>query len=382
MPLVNHTPCPALAFEGVDPLEQRYHVLVLRQTLTWGTDGQLRLADAQLPLCEQDELIAAPNGAALTLQESDLCHFKPRVDVIVNATAHAPGGRRVPEFSVRLLVRRADVAAPMLDKRLQVHGPRWFVRQDKLLSTAPRWMLNEALPFRALSLTLAEAWGGQWLDHEGRLQACAVNPPGCGWFDAAALRTPLPRQFAAPRVEDPRLPVSANWLENKSSAELAGLGVRPKSHPARMALAGTADEAFAGSDAALPRNFDFAVWNAAWPDQQLEALRGDEWIGLVNLCSPDTAAATVGVSGDTLLGLALPGTLPFLLVRWVDGRIGELALRLDTLIIEPEHRRVGAVWRAVLPLVPAVRAFELRELDAATTRAARGSVDNDEPAGG
>ena len=43
------TPFPALAFEGIDQHEQSFHVLALRQTLTWDESGQLDYADEQAP---------------------------------------------------------------------------------------------------------------------------------------------------------------------------------------------------------------------------------------------------------------------------------------------------------------------------------------------
>ena len=49
-----------------------------------------------------------------------------------------------------------------------------------------------------------------------------------------------------------------------------------------------------------------------------------------------------------------------MLVRYDNGAIGELAARLDTLLIEPEQRRIACVWRATVAQQPAVRALEAR----------------------
>jgi hypothetical protein len=381
MALVNHTPYPALAFQGVDPLGQSFHVLVARQTLTWGDDGALAPAEDQRPLCEQDEF-AQVDGRSVPVQESDLCHYKPRADVLVNATAHAPGHRPVSAFEVRLVVRRPHSEALLLDKRLRVLGPRQF-RQRSVLGrlSGPQWQLTPPAPFTTLPLTLAAAWGGAFVDAQGVPHALAANPCGTGWHDPGAARSDIDGARAAPRIELTSHPVLAEMAQGGlHAAGVAGMGLRPKTHPERAALAGTVDEDFARSVKPLPQDFDFAFWNAAWPDQQLGELVGDEWIGLVNLCAPDTVAARTSLSGDTLLGLSLPGRVPFALVRWQDGRMGELPLQLDTLIVEPEVHRVSCVWRAVLPLTPAVRVLELRELDADRLRAARQPVP--EPAGG
>lgn len=53
METVNHTPFPAQAFEAVDQHAQRYHVAVLRQTLSFAS-GKLEYADRQAPLCDTD----------------------------------------------------------------------------------------------------------------------------------------------------------------------------------------------------------------------------------------------------------------------------------------------------------------------------------------
>jgi hypothetical protein len=98
MEFVNHTRFPALAFEGTDPHSQHFHVMVLRQTLTWDEHITLGYADRQQPLCEADQFLGATNRSVVR-QESDLCHYKPRCDVIVNAVAHAPRGRPAQRFT-------------------------------------------------------------------------------------------------------------------------------------------------------------------------------------------------------------------------------------------------------------------------------------------
>ena len=73
----NHTPFPALAFAGIDQLEQEFHVVVLRQTFTWNDQGILSYVEEQDPLCEEDNHFDDDLTASVR-QESDLCHYKPR----------------------------------------------------------------------------------------------------------------------------------------------------------------------------------------------------------------------------------------------------------------------------------------------------------------
>jgi len=53
MNFLNHTPFPALAFQGRTPEDEEFHVVVLRQTLTLA-QGTLVFAEEQTPICEED----------------------------------------------------------------------------------------------------------------------------------------------------------------------------------------------------------------------------------------------------------------------------------------------------------------------------------------
>ncbi len=451
----NHTPFPALAFAGIDPLEQPFHVVVLRQTLSWNDRGELRYTDQQLPLCEEDSYFDDDPRASVR-EESDLCHYKPKCDVIVNAYAHVPGGEPWPGFQVRLRVTQADEPAVLppppqglnplqsptiaqrqawenaceqastrrksgkilIDKQLAVTGARALVRRAwpmrwlgglfKLatlgLAHTYGWRLTAPEPVSRLPLRNELAFGGECRidrieqaarrvakrhrltpeqqaehpdaeappeQHALAHQAFAPNPIGRGWSRDWFLKAKRIKHIPAPQIEHTDRPVTARHFrqarhgkltEQEGAGLVAGLGIRPKPHPERAKLVGTIDQAFIESEAWLPEDFDFAIWNAAWPDQQTDYLIGDELIELTNLCAPDAPGAQQDQLGNTLLKLQLPGDLPFVLVRYEAGQIGELSARLDTLIIEPEQRRLSCVWRATLDVEPEVRVLEARLL--------------------
>jgi len=451
----NHTPFPALAYAGIDQNEQEFHVVVLRQTLTWNERGELRYVEEQEPLCEEDCGFGDDFPGSVR-QESDLCHYKPRCDVIVNAFAHAPGDGPQSQFQVGLGLTRPDEAASppsppqglnplqgpsiaerhaweaaceraratrkpgrrLIDKQLVVTGPRAFLRRSwpvrwlggllKLatlgLLPSNGWRLGAPEPIVTLPLRNELAFGGQcrigvaekaarrvskrhWLSPEQQAthpdaelpperralahEAFAPNPAGRGWAREWYLKARRLRRLPAPQIEYPGRPVTERHLrrarrdkldEGEGGELVAGLGIRPKGHPDRARLAGTIDQAFIDSEAWLPEDFDFAVWNAAWPDQQTDHLQGDEVIELTNLCAPGAPGAQRDRRGNTRLRLTLPGDLPFLLVRYQEGQIGELAAHLDTLLIEPEERRLSCVWRATLAREPEVRVLEARLL--------------------
>jgi hypothetical protein len=460
MEFVNHTPFPALAFEGIDQHDQRFHAVALRQTLTWNDAGDLAFADDQQPLCQADEFFGEVQKSSVR-QESDLCGYKPRCDVIVNATAYPPqcADGSVPErFEIRLSVLRpgAPVKIPaqpyglnplmpasdeamrnwqaevervkdagtygerLIDKVLAVTGERRFVKPNGWSRAAaalltigtlgivrlPSWRVTRPNPAQPVPIRLERAFGGECRIDAGHRAADKVpqkyrltpeqgeahpdaarppvahdaypfNPVGQGyardWFLASGGVLSIP----APQIEYPTRPIGLDEFNNARRGKLdggehlvAGLGVRPKGHPARAKLVGTIDPAFIESSAALPKDFDFSVWNAAWPDQQVDELRGDECIRLVNLCPPDTPGVERDREGNAVLTLTLPGHLPFLLVRFENGAIGELAARLDTLLIDLDRREVSCVWRATLSKQPLVRVLEARMLVHDNERAA------------
>ena len=413
MQFINHTPFPALAFAGVDQRGQAFHVVALRQTLTWNETGKLVFADQQEPLCESDEFFGEDLQGSVR-QESDLCPYKPRCDVIVNASAHPPharNGKPQSRFAVRLEVRRS-ASECLIDKTLTVTGARSFVRRPGLLRLSaalvklgtlgmvgpPSWRLTTPGSVQTVPVRLEQAFGGQCrieadspvagkvpkkyrvAPEQGTARpdaggtpmahdAFAANPAGRGFARDWYLDAIGADRVPAPQIEYPQHPVTSSHFIKACGGKLdaeaplvAGLGVRPKGYPERAKLVGTVDEHFIHSPAALPEDFDFGVWNAAWPDQQTDALRGDEIIELTNLCAPDTPAASPDALGNHVLRLALPGHLPFVLVRFENGSIGELAARLDTVLLDPEQNRLTCVWRATMAPRPQVRALEARML--------------------
>lgn len=391
MEFTNYTPFPALAFQGIDQGEQKFHVLVLRQTLSFA-NGPLAYVDEQAPLCAEDEFFGEANTSSVR-QESDLCHYKPKCDVLVNATAVAPGAQPVPRFAVRLKVSDPQ-GQRVLEKTLTVTGARAWEKSPT------GWKLNAPEPLSSLPLRYEYAYGGQCrvnaddphsahvpkafrLTPEQQAQhpeqanpplahtVCESNLLGQGysepWYRDALKLT----RIAAPQIEaldDPIREIDKPYAPQ-------GLGVRHKGNPARRKLGGTIDAAFIESDRWLPEDFDFAVWNAAPEDQQCDFLQGDETLELINLCPPNTPGALRDTAGNTILRLALPGDLPFVLVNYPDGRVGELSAHLDTLIIDTERKEVSCVWRATVGCEPEIAALEFRMLQKATIQELRKRFD-------
>lgn len=471
MQFENKTPFPALAFAGVDQHGQAFHVVVVRQTMTWDAESRLHFAAEQAPLAESPEPF--DDGTA-TRQESDLCPFKPRADVIVNAVAHAPRGQAADSWSVRLTVRRPDTPAPLperpdglnqrmapapetlarwqqavahaqahpipgevlIDKILRALGPR-SIRAEFLplrlagdalrvlslgLLPSPQWRLTEPAPATQVPVRMTQAYGGEalltlqpgdpasrkaagrvpkahWIQHaqldalsqqDGAARAVAhdalaANPYGVGLLRAWHWKATHGKQLPAPQIEHPKRPLTAALLQQAAQARrledcdarlsplAVGLGVRPTCHPERRSRVGTVDQAFIDGTDPLPQDFDFSYWNAAWPDQQVPELRGDEIIELTNLCAPDAPGALVEPRGDSLLRLRLPAHTVQVFVRLHSGEMFMQPMRLDTLLIEPETLSLSLVWRIVLAKdeEAPIRLVEAFALDAQRTRELR-----------
>ncbi|HEX7682697.1 MAG TPA: DUF2169 domain-containing protein [Trinickia sp.] len=117
-------------------------------------------------------------------------------------------------------------------------------------------------------------------------------------------------RIAAPNIEWPNAPIDTALFRRVAAGkavpaayrEPPGFGIRPKTHPDRAKLVGQITETFASSNEWLPDGFDFAVWNAAPPDQQIDYPSGDEVVELTNLCAPGAWGSGVDEDGNATPG--------------------------------------------------------------------------------
>lgn len=398
MDVLNHTPFPAQAFQAVDQYEQEFHVFVLRQTLSFAAGG-LEYADEQAPLCDTDAFFDAAMAGSVR-QESDYCPYKPRCDVIVNATAYAPKGKPVKQFNIRLRVTDSKTQRRLVDKTLSVCGERqfkkklwivrailWAIKWGTLALIRPSpWKLTRPKPFTSLPVRYEAAYGGQcridavdpfakYVLEKERLTAAQLaehsavaaepgkqavahatyeaNPVGLGFMQSWYLKATKEDIVAAPRIELLGAAMTAKqfwrWLKTSPDVQPAGLGVRDRTHPDRRAMIGDLDEAFVKGSAPLPIEFDFGIWNAAPPDQQIDFPCGDEVYELANMCPAGTPGALFDNNGHTYLQLSRPPHECFMLVHRTHGAIGFHPLAIDTVLIEPDKKTFTLVWRLVLP---------------------------------
>jgi len=311
------------------------------------------------------------------------------------------------------LTAQARQGPLVLSKALTITGAREWRKRPLLLRalslfTLPTWKLTAPQPITTLPLRYEYAYGGEnkilvtersatRVSKEHRLPGrvpqpdnaatgdapqaiahtvCEQNPVGRGFAEDWYLRATKLDRVPAPQIEAAHQPV----VRFGDDYEPDGFGIVGRAWRPRLGLAGTYDQQWLDNrHPNLPADFDFAYWNGAPADQQVAPhMGGDETITLYNLC-PAGTGTTQDAAGNTRLSFALPGHLPFVLVRFEDGRIGELAAKLDTVLVDvaPDAHKpdkkpsVVCVWRATVASEPAIRVLEARMLSRADVDALR-----------
>ena len=304
------TPLDTVAFDTLDKEEREYHVVVMRGTFDITHDGLLCLAEEQLPLVATDEYYGKTNHSSVR-RESDFAPFKPKCDILADATAYAPGGKPAKGFIVGIRITGPSPAGrPICEKKLVITGPRYWTP-----SLIGGWALTPALPMTSLPVRYEQAFGGMITVYDeeterDRTDCYPKNPVGIGWWPQWAHKEARRRK----KVPAPRI-----WGTDSGEVSFGkkftphGFGPICRTWQPRLQLAGTYDEEWqAGRWPNLPEDFDFGYWNCAHPDLQVPHLNGDEEIHLTNL----TPAGTQKI--------ILPGHVPYVLVRYENGEINEI----------------------------------------------------------
>lgn len=387
---------------------QQVLVLVARQTLQIDADfAQLRpLVPAapadQLPVQTEpryDE--GQPPEAPVTL-ESDLVAEKPAVDVLLLGHAIAPQGKPAPQWPLRLQIGARAVEWLVLGPRAVVVQPP--KKDDKIEVLQPP-QFGPPAPIASLPLSLRYAYGGTswWLqpDAERALAAqvsaqlseegletpapppdqtadvndelagalpvpCPTNPYGKGY--CLSLDPRVLARLQLPQLEDPvRLLTPQNLLQRLDAPDEVPLPAATSAVPRhclpRAALAGVLPSARPQVKAAMeahaaqldlqdpeqvailaglrqqpePPALQAGFWNCAPPALQWPAVY------------PGDAVAITGMHPDGPVQFVLPHQTPLAELTW-QGQTRRLAMRLDTLVLEPQRLRVSLVWRAALAL--------------------------------
>lgn len=175
--LQNFTCFHTQQFKNIDQTDRAYDVIVAKVSYEFEIDpetGKTELAFArkQTPLTFADTYYGDPSQTS-TQFESDFSLYKPKTDLVVNATAYAPDDVPSRQFTV-------SVSIGDYQKSLALTGERYWVRE------AAGWSLSEPDPILSLPIRYEFAFGGSAVedDHTGYQQ----NAIGIGYYPKAELK--------------------------------------------------------------------------------------------------------------------------------------------------------------------------------------------------
>lgn len=356
-PFINYTAFPASLFDTIDQNDESFSIVAARVSydLVLQRDGhaQLRFSPEQSPLCKSDEHYGDPVRTSIQY-ESDLAPYKPRTDVIINATAYAPGDKPAAVFGVAVRVGERT-------KLLRIHGPRVW----RLGLTG--WSIDAAKPIASLDLRYEYASGG-FYEEKGKLLASPTNPVGMGWYPTEYLRHCKTDTLPAPQIE------SATQAIHSISKVVPpeGYGVIGRGWRGRIEHSGTADETWQKErHPLLPTDFRLDYWCGAHPDLQLPhpAPLTAIPVTLQNLVS------SLEVPGQTVL-FDIPVESLFVFTTTDNGIGIAKDLLLDTLLIDMPARKVFCTYRVALseelnPVETQLRFIAANDRQAQREKAAR-----------
>lgn len=288
------------------PGQQSLTVLV-KATFTLAP-GELRIAPAQDPLSEERHL--EDNALASLYWPGDFAPVKRKVDVALVGHAYAPGGRPVEALTARLTV--GD-----LRKAVHVVGDRRWTRPagGEPAPTAPATFTRLPVRYERAPLSLD-------------------NPVGLDAGPSGALTSSsLPNLERADGTGTPCFgPISPQWRSRRRLLDDAamfwayGVARAPRESAPPIGPA--------------PPRFDFAFFNAAPPDQQIDLLRAGAPLILDNL-HPEHARLEARVPAIRPQVFRVPPP------EQVKARVEEIILRADTLWIDTDRSVVVITWRGL-----------------------------------
>jgi hypothetical protein len=332
---------------GQSPAGEYILSVLVKRTFDIVSDGACTRAAEDEPLNAGEVFWDHPMNSSVRY-ESDFVPFKLGTDVVLNATAYAPGGAAVTACSVGLQVdQRRKVLRVVGDRQVRYNG-----------GAAP--VFTDPVPFTSMPLRFERAYGGMDVYSDARLPyPYPRNPLGRGFVvanTAAALA-----KLSLPNVEDPVAPIAPDTLCLGEYAQWetrplpAGYGWFPKTWLPRASLAGVLprdraiEQELRRAYAALVpaehreaylthgfRDMDFRFFNGASPGLAFPYLAGGETILTANL----TPAGR--------LDFRLPSERPRIGIDIGEG-VQEPEVVLQTVMIRMDDGQVDLVWRGAIP---------------------------------
>uniref|UniRef100_UPI0012F9FC18 DUF2169 domain-containing protein n=1 Tax=Chitinibacter sp. GC72 TaxID=1526917 RepID=UPI0012F9FC18 len=105
----NLTPFPALCFSALDVAETEHKVIVMKvayrlRPLAHAGFYQAEVIDDEPPELTFEDTFWGEMNQSSESTESDLAPYKPKCDVLLHGSAHAPGGKPAQRVGVRLRI--------------------------------------------------------------------------------------------------------------------------------------------------------------------------------------------------------------------------------------------------------------------------------------
>ena len=331
MEIINKTRMPADVTVHTEIDGREALVVVVKGTFRMSGDGgAIRLHDEQQPLVMSDVFYGEP-GKSAPKYEVDFAPRKQACDVLLNASAWAPGGRGARRVPV-------GVAIGAWSKAFEVVGDRTW-EGGGVLHPGP------TQPFASMPITYDRAFGGTDSRSENPAKHAAFmpNPVGTGFHKQLrrewVVGTPLPNTEETGRtVERP-----------EGAYRPMSFGPIGRHWDPRRGYAGTYDQHWIDEVFPfLPADFDDRYFQAAPPDQQLPKPRAEQRVTLLNL-------TPVGRREFVIPAIEAP----IVVFPKRSGR-EDLTGALDTVVIEPDADRVTMTWRLTRPLKRSV--FEIGQV--------------------
>lgn len=322
MDLLNATKMKAGYTMGMQPDGREFLVVAVKGTFNIPDKGEAsQLAEEQVPLIEADTFTGEP-GFSAPVYESDYPLRKPLCDVLLNGSAYAPGGKPAAKVSVSLKLGPVS-------KSFNVVGPRfWKMGLVSASASSPK-------PFTVMPISYDSAFGGFDKTHKdpSNHKAYLINPIGVGFHDNLKMEfiegKPLPN---TEEIKNPVTKPNGNYMPMSFGPVARGWLPRYK-------LAGTYDKNWLDNIFPfLPPDFKDSYYQAAPVDQQMPYPSGGEVVVLTNL-TPE------GMTGFTLPRIEMP--IEFRMKNYESTRAAGV---IDTIIIEPDKKRLMITWRSSLPL--------------------------------
>ena len=315
--LKNETPfTPSIA---VFPNQHGIDTLYVAVKATFDLGARIDIAQKQQALRLADEYWGEPGQSSLKYA-SEVHLSKPSTDVIVIGDACMPDRKPVRQLDV-------SVSVGGRNKIIRVFGERMWSSGFLGMS------ISTPQTFETLPLVYENAFGGVHIVDAANNEVLFEerNSVGKGFTGNRANKEI--EGMALPNLEDPAQLIA----KPKDRPAPACFAFVAPSWPPRKSFAGTYDDRWQKTRAPyLPADFDMRFFNAASPGLQMEQfLHGGEAVEIVNM------------SPDGPLRFALPHCELTADVR-VAGKIVRPKLALETVLIEPNDKRLSMVWRAEL----------------------------------